>query len=245
MSDEALVTALRGAHSAAAVPESAAERVAGVLRQQIIDGALPPGTRLTEETIAAGLGYSRNTVRESFTLLVAERVAVHEPRRGVFVAQPTAADVRDLYATRRAVEPGAVEHGRGYDQSTPARLREVVDAARAADERGDTAGVSQGNQHFHRALARLSGSRRVDQLMEGVLAEMRLVFHGMSGRPDFHRSYLRRNEEVVALLEAGDRAGAARALEAYLDDAEAEVLGAMGEPDGRDAGVLSRGQGSR
>ena len=49
-----------------AVP-SVADRVAAELRLQLADGVLLPGTRLTESTIAADLGVSRNTVREAST----------------------------------------------------------------------------------------------------------------------------------------------------------------------------------
>ncbi|MER6583066.1 GntR family transcriptional regulator, partial [Nonomuraea sp. NPDC001023] len=43
---------------------STAERVADILRDNIIEGAFPPGERLSEEAISEGLGVSRNTLRE-------------------------------------------------------------------------------------------------------------------------------------------------------------------------------------
>ncbi|TQM65006.1 GntR family transcriptional regulator [Humibacillus xanthopallidus] len=230
MANRALSEALRQIPTRVSVQPSAAERVADVLREQIVNGALRSGTRLTEETIGAALGFSRNTIREAFALLIAERLAAREPNRGVFVATPTASDIRDLYATRRLIEPAALEHGIGFSHAAVARLREVVDAAHACREHEDTAGVAQGNQEFHRTVARLAESRRVDQLMEGVLAEMRLVFHLMGDDPGFHVPYLDRNEAIIRDLEAGDRAGAAAALRAYLSDAEEHLLGALHHP---------------
>ncbi|GAA4404501.1 GntR family transcriptional regulator [Fodinibacter luteus] len=226
MPNHVLAAALRNV-PAATVQPSAAERVAAVLREQIVDGALRSGTRLTEETIGTALGFSRNTIREAFALLLAERLAVREPNRGVFVATPTAADVRDLYATRRLVEPAAVEHGPAFSDDVVRRLRSVVDAGHAALGRGDAAGVAQANQEFHRALARISGSRHVDQLMEGVLAEMRLVFHQVADDAGFHEPYLERNEAIVELLERCDRPGAAALLRDYLEDAEAHLVRAV------------------
>lgn len=226
--NSALSAALRLVPAHVAPQPSAAERVANALRERIVDGALRSGTRLTEETIGSALGFSRNTIREAFVLLVSERLAVREPNRGVFVATPSAADVRDLYATRRLVEPAALEHGPALSDDAVRRLREIVVAARAARDTGDTAGVAQGNQEFHRAIARLGGSRRLDHLMEGALAEMRLVFHQMDNEQDFHAPYLDRNDEIVQLLERGDRAGAAGALRAYLADAEEHLTTALG-----------------
>jgi DNA-binding GntR family transcriptional regulator len=68
--------------------------------------------------------------------------------------------------------------------------------------------------------------------MEGALAEMRLVFHRMDNEQAFHAPYLDRNEEIVRLLEAGDRSGAAAALRAYLTDAETHLLTALGAAPG-------------
>ncbi len=228
VTDSALADALgRIPRGRTALP-SAAERVSDLLREQIVDGALRSGTRLTEETISSSLGFSRNTIREAFALLTAERLVVREPHRGVFVATPTIADVRDLYHARLVLEPAALEHGPGYADDTPGRLRAIVDGALAARADGRTSGVAQGNQEFHRTIVRLSGSRRVDVLMESVLAEMRLVFHLMGDDPGFHTPYLDRNVEIVDLLEVQGRGVAATALRCYLGDARDHLLGALG-----------------
>lgn len=228
VTDSALADALgRIPRGRTALP-SAAERVSDLLREQIVDGALRSGTRLTEETISSSLGFSRNTIREAFALLTAERLVVRKPHRGVFVATPTIADVRDLYHARLVLEPAALEHGPGYADDTPGRLRAIVDGALAARADGRTSGVAQGNQEFHRTIVRLSGSRRVDVLMESVLAEMRLVFHLMGDDPGFHTPYLDRNVEIVDLLEVQGRGVAATALRCYLGDARDHLLGALG-----------------
>jgi hypothetical protein len=69
----------------------------------------------------------------------------------------------------------------------------------------------------------------VDELMQGILAELRLVFHVMQDPRWFHEPYLVRNGEIAALLQAGDGAAAAAALAAYLDDAERQLVGAYSE----------------
>ena len=45
---------------------STAERVADILRDRITEGYVPPGARLSEESIGGALGVSRNTLREAF-----------------------------------------------------------------------------------------------------------------------------------------------------------------------------------
>lgn len=201
---------------------STAERVAAVLRERITEGFFPPGTRLSEEAIGGALGVSRNTLREAFRLLAHERLLVHELNRGVFVRLLRAEDVRDLYRLRRLLELEAVRSA-GPSPDTAA-LRAAVAEGEAAAAAGRWPAVGTANMRFHQALAALAGSPRIDELMRQVLAELRLVFAVMRDPRAFHEPYLARNAALVGLLEAGDTAGAAAALEAYLADAEAQLL---------------------
>ncbi len=207
-----------------AAPSTTAERVADAVREEVVEGRLRPGARLPEQSLCTALGVSRNTVREALSQLVSERVLVREANRGVFVARPDRDAVRDVYRARRIIEPAAVRHGEAFDPARLAAVRAAVDEGVAAAAAAGWTGVASANQHFHRALVALAGSPRLDQQMALLLAEMRLVFHRMSGVREFHEPYLERNAEICALLEAGDRAGAADAVASYLDDAEAQLL---------------------
>jgi DNA-binding GntR family transcriptional regulator len=203
---------------------STAERVADLLRQRVIEGDLPPGTRLSEENAGRALNVSRNTLREAFRLLGHERLLVHELHRGVFVRVLTADDVVDVYRLRRVLETSAV---RGAGSVEPARIAAVDQAVRtgeraATDELWSEVGTA--NMRFHQALAALAGSARVDETMRQLLAELRLAFHVMSRPGEFHAPYLGRNREIADLLSAGEHATAADRLDAYFDEAAEQLV---------------------
>lgn len=208
---------------------STAERVAAILRERIMAGALPPSSRLSEDTISQALGVSRNTLREAFRLLAHERLLVHELNRGVFVRRLTAEDVADVFRVRRLVELGAVGSfgGTAPDMSS---LRSALQEARDAAGAGRWLDVGTANMHFHLGLAALAGSERAGEVMKQVLAELRLVFLVMPDPRRFHEPYIERNAEICRLLEAGDVAAAQDALARYLDDAERELLAAVSSP---------------
>ncbi|MEU3828681.1 FCD domain-containing protein [Streptomyces sp. SID486] len=202
---------------------STAERVSDILRSRISEGYFPPGTRLSEDSIGGALGVSRNTLREAFRLLTHERLLIHELNRGVFVRVLTVEDVEDIYRTRSLVECAVV---RGLGEP-PYPLRQlaaaVAEGERAADE-GDWKAMGTANIHFHRELVALAGSERTDELMRSVFAELRLAFHVVDDPRRLHEPYLARNREILRTLEAGDRHGAARALETYLADSLQRVV---------------------
>jgi DNA-binding GntR family transcriptional regulator len=199
---------------------SIAERVADVLRDRITEGYYQPGSRLSEEAIGGELKISRNTLREAFRLLTHERLLLHEPYRGVSVRVLSVHDVVDLYRVRKVIECGAVATG----SADVERVLAAVAEGEAAGRDSDWQALGTANIHFHSALVALAGSPRLDDLMLGILAELRLVFHVMADPKRFHEPYLARNREIGARLATGDRAGAAEMLADYLADAERQLV---------------------
>lgn len=209
---------------------STAEKVAEVLGSKIMEGQFRPGSRLPEEIIASTLAVSRNTVREAFRLLSHERLASHEPNRGMFVSKPSIEDLKDIYDVRRLVEGNAVRRVMG--PGSPPALTAIatsIDEGMAAAEAGDWQKVGTADLSFHRALVSLLGSQRMDDLMRKVLSELRLVFHVMDHPERFHSPYLARNEEIYRHLETLDGIGAEKKLLEYLADSERQLLSAYQE----------------
>ncbi|MFF7730025.1 GntR family transcriptional regulator [Streptomyces sp. NPDC008001] len=220
---------------------STAQRAAGVLRDRIEGGSLPPGTRLSEEALGRDLGVSRNTLREAFRLLVHESLVVYRLNRGVFVRVIGPEDVTDIYRLRAALESAGVRAAAGAGPALREAVTAAVDRAERAAAEGDWQEVGSADIAFHRALAALSGSPRTDAAMDRLLAELRLAFHAMPSPRRFHEPFLARNRTLAGLLEDGAYARAESELTTYLDDALDLILGAMRErePHGGDTGRAS------
>ncbi|MFH8348924.1 GntR family transcriptional regulator [Streptomyces sp. NPDC018045] len=207
---------------------STAERVADILRDRITEGYFPPGARLSEESIGGALGVSRNTLREAFRLLTHERLLVHRLNRGVFVRVVTVADLDDIYRVRTLVECAAVR-SLGDPPYPVGAMEAAVAAGETAFEERAWRDLGTANLRFHQAVVGLAGSPRTDELMRGVLAELRLVFHVMDDPRRFHAPYLTRNRQILEELQAGDGAAAERLLESYLEDSRAQLSGAYAQ----------------
>lgn len=205
-------------------PISAASRVASIIRSQIVEGELQPGSRLPEDQVRADLKVSRSSLREGFQRLVSERLLVHQLSRGFFVRQLSRQDISDLYKVRRIVECAAL---RGVSVLRPTHLYELARAledGKSAAAIGDWTKVATASIRFHEALVALADSDRLTTLMQQVLAEFRLSYAFMTDPNRFHSAFLGRNQDIADLVRTGDLEGAARALERYLADAEAVLL---------------------
>ncbi|SDX49462.1 transcriptional regulator, GntR family [Arthrobacter sp. cf158] len=204
-----------------AVP-AVASRVAAELRRQLITGKWVPGMRLNEPTIAEELGVSRNTLREAFAELGAERLVVRLPNRGVFVAAPGADDLRDFYTVRRAIEVSAVRNGGSAVRI--AAIQEAVADGRKAAKAKDKELLADANLRFHGAIVEMAESQRLNTLMNQVLAEMRLFFFKEPVNVEFYSRYVEDNEEIAKALTDGRFDEAASLLKAYLDRSEQHLF---------------------
>ncbi len=82
------------------VREQAFDRV----REAIITGQFPPGTRLIERELCEALGVSRTSIREVLRRLEAEKLVLVEPRKGPTVARVTKAQAEEIYQIRAYLE---------------------------------------------------------------------------------------------------------------------------------------------
>jgi len=171
------MSALDSAGAAAAgQAATAVDRVADAVRAEILTGALPADAPLREEAVAARFGVSRHTVRSAFQRLVAERLAVAMPYRGVRVASFDRETIIALQQLRAALEVEAVRIARGrFGHEWPERVlgpaRDALDRLAAS---ADWLEAERVHAEFHHALVAASGSPRIIEAHAALGAELLL-----------------------------------------------------------------------
>ena len=97
-----------------------------------------------------------------------------------------------------AIEPAAIAWGEHHDVD---ELDDEVSRAEAALAEGRTGDVALANQQFHRRIVAGMGSRTLDETMDRLLAQMRLVFlQVLKKEPGFHGDFVAVNRHVVDLM---------------------------------------------
>jgi DNA-binding GntR family transcriptional regulator len=87
-----------------------AEAIYQRIKEQIMDQAFQPGTRLNIDALALELNVSPTPVRESLARLAAERLVTFESFKGYSVNQPlNSRQIADLMHVRRLIELDAVQ----------------------------------------------------------------------------------------------------------------------------------------
>ncbi|MFI0404370.1 GntR family transcriptional regulator [Actinomadura sp. 3N508] len=203
---------------------SAAERIAGLLRDRILEGELPPGSPLREVSLATDLQISRNTLREGLRQLSLEGLVAQVPNRGAAVRRLTPADVRDIYRARRALEVQAATASALAEDEQFTDMESAVIAGERAEREREWAAASTASLRFHQALIALLGSRRLDDFFHSLLAQLRLAWGETQDEELFQRSWAGRDRELLDLLRTGRRTQGVGALLVYLDDSESQTL---------------------
>jgi DNA-binding GntR family transcriptional regulator len=183
----------------------------------IFEHRLPPGMKLGEEGLASIFGVSRARIRSVLPRLAHEGVVKLEPNRGAFVAKPTVAEARDVFETRRIIEPAvarllAQDPGRRSDL-TP--LRQHVAAEARARAAGDTRSVVRLSGEFHILLAERTGNEVLAKAMRELASQTCLII-ALYDKPSVPSCLGDEHGPIVDALEAGDGERAAILMGEHL-----------------------------
>jgi GntR family transcriptional regulator of gluconate operon len=201
-------------------PRSLAEDAADRIREQILAGGFRQGEHLVEARIAQELKISRGPVREAFKLLRAEGLLEEEPRRGTFVVQLSAGDVREIYGLRAAIEGRAARIlALRRDPADSEALRSLIDGIETAVAKGKAAEVFRRDLEFHDGLVRLSGNGRLHEVFTRYVPTLRAllrlderVYRSLDDAAMQHRP-------IVDAIESGDVDNATNLAAAHCDHA--------------------------
>jgi len=143
--------------------------VARALRQDILDGVLPPDGRITQDAIAAKYGTSRSPVREALRELAAEGLVSIVPDVGARVAPLDRDELVEAYLMREALEPLAI--ARCVASVTPehlAQMRAALDRSDVFAAQGDIEAYLDADRRFHLLSLQVTGMPRLTRSIEGL-----------------------------------------------------------------------------
>jgi DNA-binding GntR family transcriptional regulator len=206
--------------------EDRAQAIRDTLRDAIVDRRLAPGTKLSESEVGTLFDVSRTVVRAALQMLAYEGLVKAERNRGAFVSNPTPDEARQVFASRRLIEPGVVDAA--IEKITPAavtRLREhLVQESRHQHERGPSARRAEikASGDFHLMLASLAGNAILEKFMDELVARSSLVI-ALYGRSGVSSCGHNDHADLLDALEVKDTAKARALMLQHLDHIEADL----------------------
>ena len=208
--------------------ETSAGRTVAAVRELILRGDFPAGSRLGEVELAERLGVSRTPVREALGRLAAEGLVEIVPNRGARVPSWTVAELEGVFDLRTALEPRltalAVPRATAADVAALEELAAAMLEVGAPGPDQDLDAIVPLNREFHGRLVALADQPAMASALAGAI-------HAPIVLRNFHtydeaslRRSLAHHAEIVAAVRAGDAAWAQAVMTAHISNARAVMV---------------------
>ncbi len=218
----------RPQEAASASRRSRTEIAAERLREQIVTGARPPGSRLAEVALARELGMSRTPIREALKLLAREGLVELIPHRGARVAplrlDELARTIEVMRALERLVGELAVMRAQQAEVEAICRAhREML----AAFRRRQLEPYFAANQTIHLGLVRATHNPVLYDTYARLNARIRRHRFMANLDPRRWAEAVAEHERILELFLAGRGAELGRLLAEHLDHKLAALAAAQ------------------
>ena len=186
------------------IKRSAEVQASDALRDQIVLGKIPQGTRLKEASLAEQLQLSRATVRTALHQLVNEGLVVQVPYTGWEVPMLGAQDVWELYTLRSSLEALAARLvAQQHSPKVNGQLTQVFDALVAACRHGTAETIAIADFTFHHVLIELARHQRLQTYYRLIEQQIRLFIASSNALVPDPQGIIDQHAPLVAALQAG------------------------------------------
>lgn len=192
------------------------EQVADYLRERIISGVYPRGSRLKQKEIAQQLHLSITPVREALKLLEAEGYVDGDSYRGARVVPFDASASAEILQLRLLLElqlvRGAVEKVTAQDIKELRLLADEFEHAFASGDRATARGV---NYRFHRRLYDIARMPQTLHFVQILWARYPFdLINAVQGRGN---EAVKEHDEILEAMTTGDVSAATLAMRKHIE----------------------------
>jgi DNA-binding GntR family transcriptional regulator len=189
-----------------------------VLRDHLVSGRIPPGTKLVERELASLLGISRAPVREALLELEKEGLIVTKSN-GRYAIRLTERDVRELYQVRLALERLAVElAAQNTCPENRAALNAKLEAMREAVAKQDREIHVTADVETHWLIWRQANNDHLFRMLSSMIGPIFMFVANNADAFDWHETCAL-HEELVSRINDGDVRGSVTSLDLHMDNA--------------------------
>ena len=211
-------------------PEPIRKQIYEYLRDQILNHAITPSSRLVEAQIAKEVGISRTPIREALHLLEKDGFLESVPRVGYFVKKLDLDELDEIFEIRLVIETlvcsRAIIH---IDDASIQDLEKNIAQSDAALKNNAPQLFLKYDEEFHEILVKSAGSKLLFNLCQ-QLRRLMLRYRAASIRviPSVKEA-LKGHRQIVTCLKQRDAKGLQAEIIAHLnyskDDIRKQAIG--------------------
>ncbi len=203
------------------------ERVFCQLREDIVEGRISAGSRISEAELAGRYGTSRGPLREAISQLAAVGLVERRPNVGARVIELSSKQLLDVFHVREALEGTAARQAaERMDAAAVQQLRDTLAAheQRIGQDGGHTYFQESGDVDFHYRIIQGSGNRYLIKLLCHDLYYLVRMYRCQFGmRSKRGPAALKEHGAIVDAIARGDGDMAELLMRAHVRASRANV----------------------
>jgi DNA-binding GntR family transcriptional regulator len=195
------------------------------LREQLLNGEIPPHEHLVEAKIAKEIGTSRTPIREALHSLELEGLIESIPRVGYVVKTINEDEVDEICEIRAAIEGvGACWAMEKSPQRLIEDLRKNISVSEEKAAQGDPKAFVELDAQFHEIIARYSGSKRLEELGQTLRRHMlRYRIQSIYLTENVSRA-IQGHKGILEAIEKGHLEEVNKAIKVHLEQSKKDIL---------------------
>ena len=191
------------------------------IQKDILSGALPSDSKLTEAAICKRYGVSRTPVREAFRQLEADGLIENIPNRGAFVTGLSKRDISDLWDLRTLFEIQAVEWAiKRMTADDIDALRETVEFMEFYTLKDDIEKVLSFNSQFHNTIYVGTKDRMIQKTLSAYQTYLKHSAPARTFTSDYLNSILEEHKAIFDAFENKNVAAGRRAMQYHMEQSK-------------------------
>lgn len=205
--------------------DSIADIIYKSLFDDIVNGKLRPGQRITEREISESRGISRAPVREAITKLAKDGLVMLMPRRGCYVCELTERDINQVYDIRLRLETLALEYAfENLDFAQLQKLRNKFIACLEYDDHKMIREEIKLDSIFHDTIFAASQSTHLQRMLDNLLARVHVFRSVSSMDPGRARVAIKKHIAILDAIIKEDCTRASKLLEQHIERSRKNAL---------------------
>jgi DNA-binding GntR family transcriptional regulator len=198
--------------------------VYGLIRKDIISGALGPNARLKVAELAARYATSTNPVREALQQLRGEGFVIIEPNRGARVRPIDEDFVRDIVEIEALLEPALTRWFVGIATEDHIAQLESIQAQIEALNFSDTQLHARLDTQFHQVIYDSHYNRHAAELWWRHREVLRAISGGFRASLSRRTAVLREHRQLIAAIRAQDADQAADVMARHVEGSGRNII---------------------
>jgi DNA-binding GntR family transcriptional regulator len=203
------------------------DQVYQYLRNEIVEGRLTPGQRISPDEFAERLNISKMPIKEAIERLVGEGLLEVQSRRGTFVARLDPVELAETFEVRCALEVLAGKlAARHVTKADIERLRQLIAAMEQSNAKTDVRLHLEQNAEFHELIVKRSGNRKLFETWRRLRTPIHVA--GIHSRTDDWIDRVSREQRehraIVRALEQRDPAAVEQAITNHIMRASGSLV---------------------